>query len=102
MAISHESEVFVGREREFAELSSALEGTLGGRGQLVMLVGEPGIGKTRLAEEIMARATNAGALVGWGACFEVGSSPPFWLWSQVIRSILVDASDSTMRSLRLR
>ena len=100
MTVSLESNAFVGRERELTELSSALESSLNSRGQLVMLVGEPGIGKTRLAEEITARATSDGALIGWGACFEMGSTPPYWLWTQVIRSLLVDASDSTLRSLR--
>ncbi|MCI0794977.1 MAG: ATP-binding protein, partial [Chloroflexi bacterium] len=41
--------VFVGREKELAELTAALEDALAGQGRLVMLVGEPGIGKTRTA-----------------------------------------------------
>ena len=49
--------VFVGRQREMGELKAALEETLSGRGRRVMLVGEPGIGKTRTAQEL---ATNAG------------------------------------------
>ena len=40
---------FVGRQREMAELTAALEDALAGQGRLVMLVGEPGIGKTRTA-----------------------------------------------------
>ena len=39
--------VFVGRQREMGDLKAALEDALSGRGRLVMLVGEPGIGKTR-------------------------------------------------------
>ena len=43
---------FVGRQREMGELVSALDDALAGNGRLVMLVGEPGIGKTRTAEEL--------------------------------------------------
>ena len=42
---------FVGRETELAELKASLEDAISGRGRLVMLVGEPGIGKTRTAQE---------------------------------------------------
>ena len=41
--------IFVGRQREMAELTAALDAALSGQGRLVMLVGEPGIGKTRTA-----------------------------------------------------
>ena len=43
--------VFVGRQREMAALRTALEHAQSGQGQLVMLVGEPGIGKTSIAKE---------------------------------------------------
>ena len=53
---------FVGRQREMAELLAALDDALSGRGRLVMLVGEPGIGKTRIAQELadVAAVTVAG------------------------------------------
>jgi len=47
--------VFVGRKVELAELTAVLEHGLGGRGRLVLLVGEPGIGKTHLASEFAVR-----------------------------------------------
>ena len=43
------NEVFIGRQLEMAALTTALENPLAGHGQLVMLAGQPGIGKTRLA-----------------------------------------------------
>ncbi len=61
---------FVGREREMADLRLALEEALSGQGRLVMLVGEPGIGKTRTAQELAAEAENLGAQVLWGWCYE--------------------------------
>ena len=57
------SEDFVGRRPELAELRLALEDTLSGQGRLVMLAGEPGIGKTRTAQELAAYAETRGAQV---------------------------------------
>jgi hypothetical protein len=48
--------IFVGRHRELSELKACLEDTLSGQGRLSMLVGEPGIGKTRTAEELATYA----------------------------------------------
>ncbi len=64
------SSTFVGRDREMGELNTALEATLAGQGRLVMLVGEPGIGKTRTAQELAALAEHRGAQVLWGRCYE--------------------------------
>jgi predicted ATPase len=71
-------DTFVGREREMAELTAALEDTIAGRGRLVMLVGEPGIGKTRTAEELAVIARQRGAEVLWGHCPEERGAPPYW------------------------
>ena len=62
--------IFVGREREMAELTSALDDALAGEGRLVMLAGEPGIGKTRTAQELASYAEEKGAVVLWGWCYE--------------------------------
>ena len=79
---------FVGRQRELAELSSGLGDALDGRGGLFLLVGEPGIGKTRLAEELTSIAAARGALVLWGRCWEGGGAPAYWPWIQIIRAVL--------------
>ena len=55
--------VFVGRERELERLREAVDAALGGRGCLQLLVGEPGIGKTRTAEELATYARVSGARV---------------------------------------
>ncbi len=75
-----------------AELNAALDDALAGRGRVIMLAGEPGIGKTRLAEELAAVARGHGAEVRWGRCPEERGAPPFWPWAQVI-SAHVEASD---------
>ena len=78
---------FVGRARELAELTAALEGLDASRGSLFLLSGEPGIGKTRLADELAARASARGATVAWGAAWDGGGAPLLWPWVQVLRSL---------------
>jgi hypothetical protein len=77
---------FVGRASELALLRARLEDARGGRGQLALLTGEPGIGKTRLAEELGGHAEGAGVGVGWGRASEDEGSPPYWIFRQLIRS----------------
>jgi len=78
--------LFVGRERELEELSTGLADAQAGRGRLFLLVGEPGIGKTRLADELGRRAVAGGARVPWGRCWEGGGAPAYWPWTQVLRA----------------
>jgi DNA-binding CsgD family transcriptional regulator len=77
---------FVGRQREMEELTAALDDARAGRGRVVMLVGEPGIGKTRTAEELAAIARERGVEALWGRCPEDPGAPPFWPWAQVVRA----------------
>jgi hypothetical protein len=87
--------VFVGRERELALLRAALAETIAGHGRLVLASGEPGIGKTRLAEELAAYATGQDAVVRWGRCREGAGAPAFWPWIQILRAQFsaTDAAD---------
>lgn len=64
------AEPLVARETEVAQLRSALEAVAGGAGRLLMLVGEPGVGKTRLAQELTLVARDRGFLVAAGRCYE--------------------------------
>ena len=84
--------VFVGRQREMAELMAALDDALGGRGRLVMLAGEPGIGKTRTAQELAVLAEQRGAQVLWGWCYEGEGAPPYWPWVQPMRAYVQQAA----------
>ena len=61
-----------------AEISAALDDALSGQGRLVMLAGEPGIGKTRTAQELASLAEQRGAQVLWGRCYEDDGAPPYW------------------------
>ncbi|HZA21009.1 MAG TPA: AAA family ATPase, partial [Dehalococcoidia bacterium] len=89
---------FVGRQREMGKLKRALEDALSGQGQLLMLVGEPGIGKTRLAQELATHAQTRGARVLWGWCYEAEGAPPFWPWVQPIRAYLQQRDAEQLRS----
>jgi len=82
--------VFVGREAELDELRAALEDALSGRGRLMMVVGEPGIGKTRTADEFSTYARLRKAQVLWGRCYEGEGAPAYWPWVQSIRSYVHD------------
>jgi class 3 adenylate cyclase len=80
------SGVFVGREREMDELRAGLEESLSGHGRILLLVGEPGIGKTRTAEELVTYARLRKVQVLWGRCYEGDGAPAYWPWVLAIRS----------------
>lgn len=67
----------MGRDVESTELTRLLDQMLTGQGGLVLLGGEPGVGKTRLAHELMATARQRGAICLTGHCYEMEGSPPF-------------------------
>jgi len=93
---------FVGRERGLAELLAGLGDVTTGHGHLFLLSGEPGIGKTRLADEFGRMAVAQGVRVAWGRCWEGGGAPAYWPWIQILRSCLCDSglrpSDLTLNS----
>jgi len=91
--------VFVGRERELAVLGAALEQTLGGQGQIVVLAGEPGIGKTRTAQVLARYAEQRDVRVLWGRCYEEPGAPPYWPWLQVIRAFAETQDDEHLRAI---
>src|SRR5438876_221263 len=79
---------FVGRHHELVELRAGLEDAATRRGRFFLVVGEAGIGKTRLVEELAREAAERGHLVLWGRCWEGEGAPPYWPWIQVIRTYL--------------
>jgi hypothetical protein len=60
---------------------------LAGRGSAALAIGEAGIGKTRLLEEISERAQQRGFAVAWGRGWELGGAPSFWPWLELVRSL---------------
>jgi DNA-binding CsgD family transcriptional regulator/RecA/RadA recombinase len=80
----------VGRDAELDEVVSALDHAIGGDGGLLLVAGEPGIGKTRLVEELAGLASAQGALVAWGRVDDIDGAPPYWPWIQLLETILAD------------
>jgi tetratricopeptide (TPR) repeat protein len=76
--------VVVGRDVVLAACEAALADALAGRGRLVLLDGEAGIGKTTVARAVAERAWDAGATVRWGASWE-DDPLPFGVWSACLR-----------------
>src|SRR5829696_4752757 len=89
---------FVGRSRELALLRERLAAAVQGHGGVTLLLGEPGIGKTRLAEELGAAAGAQGARVLWGRCWEGEGAPAFWPWVQCLRSYVRDTAADVLRA----
>ncbi|MGH7896061.1 MAG: serine/threonine-protein kinase PknK, partial [Candidatus Binatia bacterium] len=80
---------FIGRAEELASLKAVIEGALGGRGSLVMVGGEPGIGKTRLAEEAGVYAQLRGAQVLVGHCYEAEAALPYLPFVEAMRQYVL-------------
>lgn len=77
----------LGRSSEFELIREALAGARRGAGGLLLVCGEPGIGKSRLLSEAAAEAAQAGMVVAWGRCREDGGAPAFLPWLQVLRTV---------------
>ncbi len=89
---------FVGRGHELAALDERLAVAAQGQGGVVLLAGEPGIGKTRLAEELAALAHARGARALWGRCYEGEGAPAFWPWVEILRAWLRRCDPDTART----
>ena len=88
---------FVGRERELDELLVALADARAGHGRLALIGGEPGIGKSRLADELAERAEELGARVLFGRCWEAGGAPAYWPWVHSLRSYVREREPAALR-----
>ncbi|MEA2217796.1 MAG: hypothetical protein QOJ35_422 [Solirubrobacteraceae bacterium] len=78
----------VGRDVELDRVLSALDDVIAGAGRIVLVSGEPGIGKTRLVEELTALASEQGALAAWGRVDDADGAPPYWPWVQLLDGVL--------------
>jgi DNA-binding SARP family transcriptional activator/CTP:molybdopterin cytidylyltransferase MocA len=92
--------MLVGRERELGVLQAALDRlTTSGTGSLVLLAGEPGIGKTTLLETLEEMARRRNVPVHSGRSPAASGAPPFWPWSQVVDSVAARLGDLELEQL---
>lgn len=93
---------FIGRTHELSILRTAVTGALDGSSRIVLLAGEPGIGKTGLAEKAADLAKKAGMTTLWARCYEDAGIPTYWPWIQIVRGFLDSRESeknlSTMRN----
>jgi DNA-binding CsgD family transcriptional regulator len=87
---------FVGRSAQMSELRDALARASSGSGGVSLVSGDPGIGKTRTLQELAGFAEASSVQVHWARCPEDRGAPPYWPWSQIIRSIVAGNDDSLL------
>ena len=90
---------FVGRVDELSELRAGLDQALAGRTRLFTLVGEAGIGKTRIASETSLIARQRGITPIWAGCCDGGGAPPFWPFIQIVRELRTEHGSPVAPSL---
>lgn len=78
---------FIGREIFLQECDAHFDRAMAGHGTVLLLGGEPGIGKTRLAEEIARRALERGARLARSSGFAQSGAPPYWAWIRLFRDL---------------
>lgn len=81
-----------------AQLEAALDEATRGPGRAVLLMGEPGIGKTRLCDEVAARAARRGLTVLWGRSWEAGGAPAYWPWLDVLAGLARGLDEASLRA----
>jgi tetratricopeptide (TPR) repeat protein len=90
--------VFVGREAELKQLQSAFDGAISGQGALMMVTGEPGIGKTALCEQLSTYVTLRGGRTLVGHCYEAGSlSLPYLAFVEALRSYVLSRDPKDLK-----
>src|SRR3990172_9302730 len=90
---------FVGREAELRQLQSAFDGAMSGQGALAMVVGEPGIGKTALVEQLATYVSLRGGRTLVGHCYEEGSlSLPYLAFVEAMRSYVLAGEPDALKS----
>lgn len=90
---------FIGRERDLASLAGPLQAAERGEAGVVLLSGEPGIGKSRLLQEFSARALADGWLVLSGRAYDTEGMPPYLPFVDVLRQYVHASSDEELQPI---
>jgi len=88
---------FVGRTHSLARLQDVHQRAAAGHGAVALIVGEPGIGKTRLSEELTHHIRELGGEVLVGGCYEGDGAPAHWPWVQILREAVAATGDTELR-----
>ena len=95
------SPTLIGRTEELAAVSQRLQLARAGQGQVILISGEAGVGKTRLTEEIKAQAIRSGFSVLQGNCFEPDRNLPYGPLVELLRAFQAQPPDeSDVQALR--
>ncbi len=87
-----------GRDQELADLVQALDTATRGNGQLVLVTGDAGIGKTSLLEALAGHVAVTDVRMVWGRCWEAGGVQAYWPWTQVLQSCTAELDMVTVAS----
>lgn len=90
---------YFGRDAELNEGKALLDQMLAGRGAMLLVGGEPGIGKSRLGEELAVLAAQRGAQVHYGRGWEGGGAPVYWPWTEALTSLAAGLSAEQLSAL---
>ena len=89
----------IGREPETVRLREALDEAWASRGRALAVVGEAGVGKSRLVAELVAEASARGGQVLVGRCYEAEQILPFGPWVEMLRAARLDSADPALERL---
>ncbi len=92
----------IGRDRELADLKESVDEALRGRGQIVTISGEAGVGKTRLVSELKGYIRDKNIRWLEGRCVSIGEFTGYWVFIDILRSYLGFSGDDTGESLEER
>ena len=96
---SRNSRPIAGREPELDRLGDLLDRAMAGRGALVTVVGEPGVGKTRLTEELLERAASVSCVTLVGHCYEAEGASPYSPWIEILERTALMSKPDALREL---
>jgi tetratricopeptide (TPR) repeat protein len=83
----------IGREAELSAISALIETVMQGSGRLLMVAGEPGVGKTRISQEVTLACRDRGFVVATGRCYEPHESVPYYPFLEALSSLYSAAPD---------
>jgi tetratricopeptide (TPR) repeat protein len=92
----------IGREAEFAEILTGIETVTQGSGRLLVVAGEPGVGKTRISQEATLACRDRGFFVATGRCYEPHRSVPYYPFLEALSSLYAAAPEPGRAQIPLR